>query len=309
MTIRVLKTLIAVEERGTFSAAADAVFLTHAAVSQQMRGLEEEWGVKIFDRTKRTPELTPTGRALVARAREVVAAYDGIVPSVLGDHGLSGVLSLGAVSTTLNAMVPMTISRLKRDYPKLNISVVPGLTTPLIQQIERGTLDLAIVSKPRLLPLNLAWLDIADEPMEVLVSQETESSHALELLQTRPFIRFTRSAVVGADIEQWLQDCKIVVQESMELENLESIAAMVLFNLGVSIAPRPCLSLAPLPLKYLPLPGRKPMSRKLGIAYRADSVKARAIAEVHWRVLEVVANQSRELPAGLRPAVPAPTAL
>lgn len=300
MTIRVLKTLIAVDEHGTFSAAADAVFLTHAAVSQQMRGLEEEWGLKVFDRTRRTPELTPTGRALVARAREVVAAYEGIVPSILGDHGLSGVLSLGAVSTTLNALVPMTIARLKRDYPNLNVSVLPGLTTPLIQQIERGTLDLAIVSRPRLLPRNLAWLDIAEEPMEVLVSQETESSDALELLQTRPFIRFTRSAVVGADIEQWLQDRKIVVHESMELENLENISSMVLFNLGVSIAPRPCLALAPLPLKHLPLPGRKPMTRKLGIAYRADSVKARAIAEVHWRVLDVVANQTTELPAVMR---------
>ena len=268
MTIRVLKTLIAIDECGTFSAAADAVFLTHAAVSQQMRGLEEEWQVKIFDRTKRTPELTPTGRALVARAREVVAAYDGILPSVLGDTGLSGVLSVGAVSTTLNAMVPMTIARMKRDYPKLNVSVVPGLTIPLIQQIERGTLDLAIVSKPRLLPRNFAWLDVADEPLEVLVSQETESSDARELLQM--------------------------------LENLETISSMVLFNLGVSIAPRTCLSLTPLPLKHLPLPGQKPVIRKLGIAYRSDSVKARAIVEFHTRVLEILRDQTLEMPAVMR---------
>lgn len=300
MTIRVLKTLIAIDECGTFSAAADAVFLTHAAVSQQMRGLEEEWQVKIFDRTKRTPELTPTGRALVARAREVVAAYDGILPSVLGDTGLSGVLSVGAVSTTLNAMVPMTIARMKRDYPKLNVSVVPGLTIPLIQQIERGTLDLAIVSKPRLLPRNFAWLDVADEPLEVLVSQETESSDARELLQTRPFIRFTRNAVVGADIEQWLQDQGIIVREAMELENLETISSMVLFNLGVSIAPRTCLSLTPLPLKHLPLPGQKPVIRKLGIAYRSDSVKARAIVEFHTRVLEILRDQTLEMPAVMR---------
>lgn len=299
-----LRTLIAVEEHGTFSAAADAVFLTHAAVSQQMKALEEQWGVAIFDRSHRTPELTPTGRALLAKAREVVAAYDNIVPSVIGDSGLKGVLSLGAVPTTLTGLVPLTIARLKSTYPDLNVSVVPGLTLGLIQQIERGSIDLAIVSKPNFVPRNLEWRDIAEEPMELLVSAQTTSDDPVHLLNSEPFIRFSRHAVVGAMIETWLQKRNITVQESMELEGLEAISSMVMFNLGVSIAPRPCVSMTPLPIKRLKLPGAKDFVRTLGIIFRTDSVKTRAIWELHENLLEAIRrhNASPALPKEPDPA-------
>lgn len=288
MSIRVLKTFIAVAENGTFSAAAEAVFVTHAAVSQQMRQLERDWGVKLFDRSRRTPELTPIGRALVARAREVVTAYDTIVPSVTGDDGLRGRLMLGAVPTTLTALVPLGISLLKRAFPNLHVGVVPGLTTDLLREVARGTLDAAVVTRPPVLPPHHSWREIAVEDFDLIASTETTSNDPAELLGTNPFIRFTRRAVVGGMIDNWLGENGITVDDSMELEGLEAISSMVLCNLGVSIVPRPCVAAGePPPLRRIALGGSS-LTRTLGLIARDDTVRVRVIEETHQRLLEAV---------------------
>ncbi|MCP3460981.1 LysR family transcriptional regulator [Bradyrhizobium sp. CCGUVB23] len=303
MSIRTLKTLIAVADQGSFSAAAKEVFVTHAAVSQQIRALEEEWKIALFDRSRRTPELTPAGRALVSKAREVVAAYDSIVPSILGNQGIEGVFSLGAVPTTLTGLVPLAVSKLKSDYPGLHVTITPGLTTALIQQVERGHLDLAIVSKPQFIPRNLVWYDLAEEPFELLASLEAEGKDPLQLLKNSPFIRFSRQAVVGGLIETWLQENKIAVNESMELESLEAISSMVYYNLGVSIAPRTCVSASnALRLKHLPLGPDKRLVRILGCISRADSVRIRAIDEMNARFAAAI-RDGQPSPDSRQPAL------
>jgi len=294
-----LRTLIAVADHGSFSAAARHVFITHAAVSQQIKSLEEEWKVPLFDRSRRTAELTSAGRAFVAKAREVVAAYDNMAPAIFGAQGVQGMLSLGAVPTTLTGLAPRAIARLKRDYPALHVTVVPDLTTSLVQQVQRGSLDVAIVSKPQFLPRELEFRELAEEPFELLASREVKGDDPRTLLESSPFIRFSRQAVVGGVIENWLQANRINVRDSMELENLETISSMVYCNLGVSIAPRPCVpALNALPLKHLPLGPSMPLPRLLGCISREDSVKARAIAEMHVRLLDTIADEIRSSGGG-----------
>lgn len=288
MSIRMLRTLIAVERNRTFSAAASEVFITHAAVSQQMRALEEEFGVKLFDRSKRTPELTPIGRAIVAKAKDVVSAYDDIVPSVVGDKEVKGEISLGALPTSLTGLVPLTVSLLKKRFDHLRVRVNPGLSLPLLAEIERGRLDAAIISKPPALPAQVSSRVLADEPMQLLAGPNAVSPDPLKLIEENPFIRFNRNAVVGQLIEDWLQAMNLRVEETMELESLEAISSMVAANLGVSIVPKTCVRSAnPMPVKRIPL-GKDAPSRKLILIYRSDNPRTRVLDLLHAATLEAI---------------------
>ncbi len=281
MSLKHLRTLVAISEHRTFSRAADKICLTHAAVSQHMTALEREMGVPLFDRSRRTPELNATGRALVERARDLIRTYDTLIPSILGKETLSGDFTLGAVPTTINGLAPKGINALKLACPHLRLSLSPGLTRPLLVAVERHQADAALVTRPRSLPPWLTFRKLATESLMLIVSHEVEGTDPQELLSTRPFIRFNRDAVVGAEIERWVRARDIQVTEAMELETLDAISAMVHANLGVSIVPKPCvLPENPLPLRWLALEENAP-SRELGLAFRGDTTKQLVIEEVY----------------------------
>ena len=288
MSLRRLRTLVAIAETDTFSAAADVVHVTHAAVSQQMQGLEEDLGVKLFDRSSRTPKLTPAGRQIVAKARILISDYDNLVPSVLNDDGLHGVIKLGVLRTTLTGLVPQAMAALKEKYPEIGLHLRPGLTATLFAEIERNNLDAAITTKPHLLPSGVVFRELAVEPMQLIAAIEETSDDAVALLKTRPFIRFDRTAVVGALIENWILSKRIQVNEMIELDSPEAIASMVHANLGVSIVPN--LVVKPpeaIPVKRLSLGADAPM-RTLGLVYREDQLKTRALDELFEALSGVV---------------------
>lgn len=288
MSIRMLRTLIAVADHGTFSAAAEAVFVTHAAVSQQMKTLEETWQIQLFDRSPRTPELTPIGRAVLAKAREVVRAYDDIVPSVLGDDGLRGEFILGAVPTTLTGLVPLSMALLKARYADLHVGLSPALSASLVLQVERGTQDAAIISKPDVLASGLEWHTVVEEPLVLITSPQVTGEDPITILRANPFIRFSRDAVVGRIVESWLQANRITVNDSMELLGLDAISSMVMANLGVSIVPAASVqSASALPLRQVALADAPP-TRTLGLVYRRNTAKIRVIQEIVRALLNAV---------------------
>lgn len=280
MTIRQLRTLVAIADTNTFSAAANVVHVTHAAVSQQMQALEADLGIGLFDRSTRTPELTPVAHKIVAKARRLIEEYDNLVHSALGDGGLAGTITLGALRTTLTGLTPKAMSTLTAKFPEMRLHIRPGLTAALFLDVERGSLDAAIVVKPNLVPSGLVFRELAKEPLQLIASVDETEHDPLKLLRTRPFIRYDRNAVVGTLIDNWISSKRIQVSETMELDSPEAIASMVHAGLGVSIVPD--LAVKPIdtvPVKRISL-GTGTPSRILGLVHRENQVKKRAIDAV-----------------------------
>lgn len=256
MSIRQLRSLIAIADHGSFGAAAEVMHLTQSAVSMQVRALENELRIEIFDRTKRPPVLNAYGRRLVERAREVVFLYDQMVGAASDAGDLSGTLTLGAVPTTFTGLVPKALAAVRTAYPNLQINVVTELSAPLLELLLRGEVDAAVLTKPRGEVEGVSCRAVATEPLVVIAPPEARDAGAREILTTYPYIRFSRRAWVGRTIEAALKDNGIEVKVSMELDTLDAISIMVYQGLGASIVPHPCVEHpAPLPLTTIPFGG------------------------------------------------------
>jgi DNA-binding transcriptional LysR family regulator len=277
MSIRRLKTLIAISETGTFAYAADLVSLTPAAVSQQMKVLEDEFGVILFDRTRRSPKLNRAGHALVPKAREIVRAYESLVPSLTNEISVGEEFAIGAIVTTMSGLMLRTMRSLQATYSGLYIRVCVAQSSELYAQVDRGFLDAAIIAEPERHASHMRWNPFVEEPFLIVAPLEVPYDDPEILLQSLPYIRFSRRAWVGKLIDEWLRGRDLRIHEGMESDDLDAISGMVFNNLGISIVPKRCVPpLRPYPLKAVPL-GPAAKMRRLGVLSRKDSNRSRLV--------------------------------
>jgi DNA-binding transcriptional LysR family regulator len=293
MSIRALKTFLAIAGHGTFAAAGRALSLTQSAVSLQIQGLEKQIGAALFDRSRRGAVLTADGRALLARAAEIVALYDGM-PASLAADALRGTLRIGAVPTVITGVLPGALAQLRGLHPALQVRLVAGLSAELTAQVEGGELDAALVTQPvEHLPAGLVWREFARETLMVIAPVGGKARSDAELLTSHPFIRFNRRAWAGRLIDARLRARGIVVSEAMELDSLEAITLMVQRGLGASVVPlRASDRVAPPGTVRVPF-GRPPAVRPIGLVERAGHSRSRLTDALFSRLRKAGTTRTR----------------
>jgi DNA-binding transcriptional LysR family regulator len=268
-SIKILKNFLAVTRHKSVAAAAREIGLTAAAAGQQLQLLENEIGLELFDRTKRSLTLNSHGRSLIEPIQEIIARYEALGTNLKSE--LSGTIVLGALVSSLMGAFGKTLNEIKQSYPDLEIKLIAGLSSNFLDQVIEGTIDGAIVTEsPYALPQNVQWTELYKEPMILIAPSTLKSSKNSNILSDQlPFIRFERNTWTGNLVEQTIRVNKLKIQDGMELNSVEAIIELVRQGLGYSIVPQ----LANISwssdrqLKIQKLPG-KTVYRKVGLLER-----------------------------------------
>lgn len=232
-----LKTLQAVARFGTFAAAGERLGLTQAAVSGQMKRLEQKLGRTLFDRTGRSATLNAAGRTVLARGAELLALAEHLAdPLDLSEQ--SGRLRIGAIASVHPTVLRRAMPRFHAMHPGFHLQVLPGTSRELLDRLDAGELDLALIIRPSFgLPQPFRWETLIRERFILALPPAWEEDWR-QALETRPFLRYHRSSFGGRLVERFLDQSGIAVRDWAELDDIPTLLTMVGDGLGIAIVPQ-----------------------------------------------------------------------
>ena len=276
MDIQSIKAFITVSETGSFSRAAEALFLTQPAISKRIQALEHTLGITLFDRIGKSVRLTEAGHALLPSCRRIldeIAESQRIISNLR--QSTSGILSLATSHHIGLHRLPPVLREFASSYPDVELKLSFMDSEQACRQIINGTIEVAIITLPvegnDRLELKPVWHD----PLCIAVSRQ----HALASETSCTIKRLLKYAAIlpsrGTYTRQLIDDAlglDASVNTLLETHYLETIKAMVKTGLGWSMLPQSMLdeSLTALDIKQVRT------TRQLGTVVHSMRTKSNA---------------------------------
>ena len=292
MDIRVLYTIVAIAEHGSFLAASRALNLSPAAVSLHVKIIEDELGETLFDRSVRPPVLTEAGRRTLERARRVLEEWERLGHGAPSDVG--GVLALGVIPTAVAGLLAPALRRLRELRPQLRVTITTDDVEALEERLARGMVDAALTIQSTSPPFGMRFTPVRAEMFAVVAPAGTVGDDDGALLSALPFIRFRRHVWVTHAVDQELSRRRLRLHTTMEVDTLTGVLAMVRDGLGASVLPVSQLeghdtrTLARVPF------GQPVVSRTVGVLMRPDTPKSPQVDEFLSALAAIAAGSPDE---------------
>lgn len=276
MNIRFLESFVTVAECGSIAEASRRLNVTPAALAQRLRALENELGHELVSRVGRTVQPTASGLAVLRQARALIEGVRDLKTIAANDEP-AGRLRLGATATAMTGLLPDILAGLRPLYPRVEFFLQPDSSVNLYHAVLSGTLDAAVIVRPHFpLPKSLHWLTLRRESLVLIAPGNLRLTDPHSAITQQPFIRYDRNQWGGQIVDRYLRKSSLVVQEWLELDALDAIAALVSRGLGVAVVP----DWAPpwpqgLPLQKVVLP--KGEARETGLLWARSTARIAAV--------------------------------
>lgn len=180
MTITQFQYVLAVAKYRNFTTAAENSFVTQPTLSMQIQKLEEELGVVIFDRSKKPLQITEIGEQIIRQAQIIINESDRMSDIVAQQKGMvAGEFRLGIIPTVSPTLLPMFLANFIHKFPKVCLKIEEQNTESVLEKIENGTYDAAIIATPLNRP-NIIEKPLYYEPFVAYVPD----NHRLQLNRT-----------------------------------------------------------------------------------------------------------------------------
>jgi len=246
MNLDELQAFVSVAESGSFSRAAETLHRSQPAVSKRVAALEQGLDTRLFDRIGHRVILTEAGRALLPRARQILAEVEDsrrLVTNLSGQ--VAGTLSFGTSHHIGLHRLPPVLRRFTQRYPDVALDIHFMDSEAACQAVERGELELGIVTLPLTPPDALETVVLWPDPLTVMVARDHPLAKAGQA-DARQLAEF--SAVLPATgtftrqvVEKAFEPLQLRLKVSLSTNYLETIKMLVSVGLGWSILPRSML--------------------------------------------------------------------
>lgn len=290
---RQLQYLVTLSETGHFGRAAERCHVTQSTLSAGLKELEAVLGVTLVERTKRRVVVTPIGRSIAARAREVLRYLGDMADLAAGSaHTLVGPLNLGVIPTIAPYLIPATVAAVRKTFPGLKLFLREEQTEQLLTRLQHGDLDLALLALPYDIG-DLTALPLAEEDLVVCLPAKHDLAARRALT---PAMLAKMPLLTLEDGHCWREHawsaCRLGgrrVNEVFQATSLPTTVQMVAEGLGVTLLPRMAVPIE--------------ATRQKGVIIRpvSPSAPARTIALV-WRATSARDEEFAKLGAVIRTA-------
>jgi DNA-binding transcriptional LysR family regulator len=243
MEVRHLRYFVAVAEELHFSRAAERLHIAQPPLSQQIRDLETELGVLLFERTKRSVKLTSAGEVFLEEARRLLAGMERAIESARrAGRGERGRLAIGFNSSATYSVLPKLLRGFRQDFPSVEVIPRELTTSRQIESLHAGEIDAGLLYAP-LKEEGLESTPVHEEPLVVALGSEHPlsvlPSLSLEDLAGEPFILPPHRLGAGLyrQIERFFERENFRPRVASEAVQLQTIVALVAGGVGVAIVP------------------------------------------------------------------------